>query len=986
MSGAGFGRIGPYELRGLLGRGGMATVYRAYSPALRREVALKVLTTSESKADILRERFRREARAIARLQHPHILTFLDSGEEHGVPYLVMELIEGGVLNSRLGRPLPPQDAIAIARQIGAALDYAHSQGIIHRDVKPANIFLRGAGTPAQQIAVLADFGIAKVFGELGTKLTQTGVGIGTPEYTAPEQALGEPLDGRADLYALGIVLYAMLTGKPPYQGGTLDVVSAHVQGQLPDPRTRNPALPPAVSAVLRTALARRPQDRYGSGAALTAALEDAITGTRSLPQPRRPDASDPAQTMVLDHTREMLLETGMIPTPQLPNSEATIVAARPALPTPATPAPRHPAALPPVPTRATPPTAPPRPGGVSGGPPAQPGGARDMPLPQALPTLPPRPRAVAGGPATDDPTTPRPLLGASSGVFAPPGGTLPPLGATGAPLAPPPPPPMHAPVYAAPVYPAPLPIPAPVRPAPPPQTQRSNLPLWLALGGALAVLLLLIGFGGVYLATRDRTTPPTATVVAQAPPTIAAAPSSGGIAIPNTGGTPVPPGAATATTSAAADPARAQIATGDAALQAGTFPQAVAAYREALRVNPASASANRQLGLALWVWNHEPGEIGYLDSATKLAPDDAVAWAYLSFSAVDTHQVERAYAAAQRAVAANSNQAEAYAAIANCYVRYPPVPSDPESGKREAREAIERAKALDPNNIWVLWVEHGVLSAEENYQGALVVLDRIVAQRPNWATLYYAKGGVYHWLQRPTDARNLQEQALAIDPEYPYALGELGWLAYEDRDYPRAKDFFGRALQLTDDVNDSAHTGLGYTLAAQGDNINAILHCQRAASIETRLPGGFNCLGYLYRSTKQYTESTAAYRKVLELRPYWEDGHIGIAVIQADQGKYTEAEATLKQGLLQITKPRYAHYWLGWVLFQQQKYQEAQPNFEKAAQLVSDDAGVQYKLGQNLEQLQRYPEARAAYERTLAIDPNYQEAQQALARLQQQGR
>ncbi len=965
MSGAGFGQIGPYQLRGLLGRGGMATVYRAYSPALQREVALKVLTISQTKVDILRERFRREVRAIERLRHPHILTFLDSGEEHGVPYLVMELIEGGALNSRLGRPLSPQDAIAIARQIGAALDFAHSQGIIHRDVKPANIFLKGNGTPAQQVAVLADFGIAKVFDELGPKLTQTGVGIGTPEYTAPEQAMGEDLDGRADLYALGIVLYAMLTGKPPYQGATLDVVSAHVQGHLPDPRTRNPALPPAVSAVLRKALARQPQDRYQSGAALTAALEDAITGTRSLPRLQPAEAPPPAQTMVLDHTREMLLDTRMIPTPQLPNNEATIVAAqpRPVPPTKATP--RPPAALPPVPTRsAAPPAAPPHPSWAANTPPAQPAGAREVRLPQSLPALPPSPHLTQGNAPTNVPTTPRPPLESASRAFAPPGGMLPPLAPT--PL----PPPNQIPAY-----------PPPVQPSPAPQ---SNFLLWLGLGGAVAVLLLLIGFGGVYLARRDRTTPATATVAAQAPPTITALPSVGAAASPSTGGTPTPSAGIAAT--AAADPARAQITTGDAALQGGNFPQAVAAYKEALAINPNSASANRQLGLALWVWNHEPGEIGYLDQATKLAQDDAIAWAYLSFSAVDTHQVERAYAAAQRAIAANSNQAEAYAAIANCYVRYPPVPSDPESGKREARDAINRAKALDPNNVWVLWVEHSVLSNEENYQGALDVLDRIIAQRPNWATLYYAKGGVYHWLQRPNDARNLQEQALAIDPEYPYALGELGWLAYEGQDYSRAKDFFTRALQLTDDVNDSAHTGLGYTLAAQGNTADAILHCQRAASIETRLPGGFNCLGYVYRATKQYTEATAAYRKVLELRPYWEDGHIGIAVIQADQGKYAEAEATLKQGLLQITKPRYAHYWLGWVLFQQQKYQEAQPNFEKAAQLVPDDAGIQFKLGQNLEQLQRYPEARAAYERTLVIDSTYEDAKQALARLQQQGR
>lgn len=260
-----------------------------------------------------------------------------------------------------------------------------------------------------------------------------------------------------------------------------------------------------------------------------------------------------------------------------------------------------------------------------------------------------------------------------------------------------------------------------------------------------------------------------------------------------------------------------------------------------------------------------------------------------------------------------------------------------------------------------------------------------IAQRPNWATLYYAKGGTYHWLERPGEARTWQEKALSIDPEYPYALTELGWLAYEEGDYPRAKSFFERALALTDDVNDSAHIGLGYTLAELKDYDNAIRHCQRAVTIESRQAGGFSCLGRLYRETKQFDESLSAYRKVLELRPYWEDGHVGVALVQSDQGQNAAAEATLKQGLNQVTKPKFINYYLGWVLYQQGKYQEAQPNFEQAAKLAPEDYVVQYQLGQNLEKLQRFPEARAAYERALAINPNYDEARKALDRLAQQG-
>ncbi|HEX5501297.1 MAG TPA: serine/threonine-protein kinase, partial [Thermomicrobiales bacterium] len=228
-------RIGPYEIRGLLGRGGMSTVYRAYQPALDREVAVKVLSGPRAADPVFRERFRRETRAIARLRHPNILAVYDSGEVGGEPYLVSELIAGGSLQSRLGRPLDPRDVARLARQIGAALDYAHGQGLIHRDVKPANILVDGPR------AVLGDFGIVKASDYGWTALTQTGVGVGTPEYMAPEQALNEPLDGRADLYSLGVVLYEALAGAPPYLGDTpLQVIEGHLRGRLPRPTERNP--------------------------------------------------------------------------------------------------------------------------------------------------------------------------------------------------------------------------------------------------------------------------------------------------------------------------------------------------------------------------------------------------------------------------------------------------------------------------------------------------------------------------------------------------------------------------------------------------------------------------------------------------------------------------------------------------------------------------------------------------------------------------
>lgn len=301
---------GRYELLAVLGRGGMATVYQARQPALDRLVAVKVIAPSFASEPNFVERFRREARTVARLHHPHILTIYDFGDDAGLLYLVTELIEGGTLRDYLRGPLPIPSALAILEQVGAALDYAHQQGIIHRDVKPGNIFLRGGD---RQQAVLADFGIAKVVADTaGPALTQSGVGMGTPEYIAPEQALGQPVDGRADLYALGVILYEMLAGRPPFRlEGESDTPIALALRQIretpPPPRAFNPALSPALEAVVLRALAKRPDDRYPTGAALVEAAR-AATATHSgaptvpvaapLPGPATLPASGPPPALV----------------------------------------------------------------------------------------------------------------------------------------------------------------------------------------------------------------------------------------------------------------------------------------------------------------------------------------------------------------------------------------------------------------------------------------------------------------------------------------------------------------------------------------------------------------------------------------------------------------------------------------------------------------------------------------------------------------
>jgi serine/threonine protein kinase len=249
--------IGPYEIRGVLGRGGMATVYRAYQASLDREVAVKVMANQFADDPTFMERFRREARSIAKLDHPNILAVYDFGQDGNVPYIVTQLLEGKTLRERLGHPLDPRVAAKINSQIGAALEYAHERGLVHRDVKPSNVLM-----DKRDRAVLSDFGIVKLM-QSDSNLTATGLGVGTPEYMSPEQGMGEGLDGRSDLYSLGVMLYEMLTGVTPFRADTpLAVMMGHVNKPLPDPMQYNPHLTPQMVQVLRIALAKRPDERY----------------------------------------------------------------------------------------------------------------------------------------------------------------------------------------------------------------------------------------------------------------------------------------------------------------------------------------------------------------------------------------------------------------------------------------------------------------------------------------------------------------------------------------------------------------------------------------------------------------------------------------------------------------------------------------------------------------------------------------------------
>jgi serine/threonine protein kinase len=263
--------LGHCVIRGVLGQGGMARVYRGYQQNLDREVAIKVLPPHYAADPSFVERFKLEARAMARLTHPNIVTVHDAGEENGRLYIVMAYIRDGTLKQRMGAPMDPRDVTRVIKDVASALTYAHACGIVHRDVKPVNVLIDNDGR-----AVLGDFGIAKML-EASDGLTRAGAGVGTPEYMSPEQCRGGAVDARTDIYALGVLLYEMLTGRTPYIADNYTALAhAHIYEQVPPPNQFNPRISPAVQSVVLKALYKDPAQRFQQATEMATALEQAV--------------------------------------------------------------------------------------------------------------------------------------------------------------------------------------------------------------------------------------------------------------------------------------------------------------------------------------------------------------------------------------------------------------------------------------------------------------------------------------------------------------------------------------------------------------------------------------------------------------------------------------------------------------------------------------------------------------------------------------
>ena len=271
---------GRYRIVKELGKGSMGVVYQAHDPQIDRLVALKVMRPDRVASEAFLHRFMKEAKAIGRLSHPNMVVVYDVGEDQGTVYIAMEFLEGKPLNEIIAiDALQPDEIVDLGVQVAEALDYAHRKGIVHRDIKPSNIIVQ----PDGQIKI-TDFGIAHIEDPEATQQTQAGEILGTPAYMSPEQVLSQPVDGRSDLFSLGVILYELATGKRPFRGENLAAMFRNITGEDPlAPSKENPALAQDLSQIILRCLAKGPEKRFATGKELAEALRR--TGSHASPSP-----------------------------------------------------------------------------------------------------------------------------------------------------------------------------------------------------------------------------------------------------------------------------------------------------------------------------------------------------------------------------------------------------------------------------------------------------------------------------------------------------------------------------------------------------------------------------------------------------------------------------------------------------------------------------------------------------------------------------
>lgn len=342
-------QLGAYRIQSLLGEGGMARVYKAFHERLQREVAIKIILPENARMTDFQRRFQQEAQLIAKLQHRNIVAVYDFGESQNMAYLVMQYVAGGTLRDQLvdGQPLDPRRAALYALQMARALHHAHQYGIVHRDVKPLNMLI--SATNRNEL-LLSDFGLAKLFShssetllaaqqpqgkDTNQMLSAVGEVTGTPRYMAPEQCLGEPVDARTDIYALGVVLFEMLTGRPLFQGETsFALLHQHAYTPAPSVHEMNPSVPDALTQITARALAKKPEERYQSakemGQALETFLSPPVFVAHPTPPPPGRRVSKPMLSYLITGTllvlavlAQVLISRGIIPWPTPTSITAT---------------------------------------------------------------------------------------------------------------------------------------------------------------------------------------------------------------------------------------------------------------------------------------------------------------------------------------------------------------------------------------------------------------------------------------------------------------------------------------------------------------------------------------------------------------------------------------------------------------------------------------------------------------------------------------